>query len=138
MKTREIMGRLRAACLPRLVAYESDLGHDATWLANNVGEHFIHTCRKTGTDIYKCPRGYGQNEREPFLFGHATPQQQAHSYRDCIKAQAADSIFHYFNGRRLMLVTPEAALIIYDKYVRQSDEYLRKYGKHEPFKRRAG
>ena len=126
MTAREIMGRLRAACLPRLIAYESDLGHDARWIANHVGEHFIHTCRPTGTDIYLCPRGYGSNEREPFLFGHATPQDQAHSYRDAIKQQSTNSIFHYFNGKRLVLITPEAALVFYDEYLRRSDNELLK------------
>lgn len=126
MTPSQLMGRLRAACLPRLVAYETDLGHDADWIDANPGHHFIHTCRTTGTNIWPCPMGYGSNEREPYLFGESTPQEQAHGIVAVLKAQATDSIFHYFDGRRLRLVTPEAALVIYRDYLRRSDELLNK------------
>lgn len=133
MKTSEIMGRLRAVCLPKMESYQTDLAHDQRWIEEHPGAHFMHICTTTSTHIMQCPQGYGADEREPFLFGHATPSEINQQYLGCIRSAQKGhlwrgGLWHYFDGRRLVMVSDVAAERIFNDYVKRSERLLRRAG----------
>ena len=127
------MDRLRAASLPIMVAYQTDLEHDADWLLDHPGEPFIHICTDTSTHIFPCPMGYGDNEMQRYLFGRCTPRDIYRGYLKCIEmlAKRDPCRIHYFDGQRLVLLSVAAAVKFYKQYLESSErrlELLRKAG----------
>jgi len=133
MKTAEIMGRLRAASLPKMEAFQTDLDHDERWINDNQGAHFLHVCTKTSTHILPCPLGYGADLPIRYLFGTSRPSEIARQSLSCIDSAIDGSLWqdgqwHYFDGRRLVAISVEAARVFFADYVRRSESLLRRAG----------
>ena len=126
--TATVYDELEAACLPLIEVYQDDLlKHDRAALEANEGKPFLHWTHDRGTHITFL-LGIGDLPARgvyvKYLFGMADRWHIAREMKSLAEWHAnpnngGDYLVHYFDGKRLKVVTKQQALQIATEHSRR-------------------
>lgn len=73
----ELMAAIRATAEPLMEGYQTDLGHDESWINQHPGRAFVHVTREMGTELFELPRAEPliANKPERWMFGYLPPSE---------------------------------------------------------------
>lgn len=124
-KTPSIYRQLRAACLPLISYYQTDLVvHDRRGIRQNPGIPFLHWTREMGTRcvmLIPADKYPAAGKSVPFLFGTADRDRLLKGvveYAEChVGPSASKSLaVHYFDGKTLRKIDCNKAIEIAKTY----------------------
>jgi len=121
---------LRAAALPLMTDYQTDLAIDARMIDASPDAWFVHATRQRGTHLYMMlppdsPKWPAAGDTVPYLFGHCSRQQILDSETDCIlkMTECPDASYytwHLWNGDTLTKMTARNINAIVRRYARNT------------------
>lgn len=126
-----IFEQVRAAALPLMTGYQTDLEHDKNWVLANPGVPYVHFTRAMGTHIWELPveDKLFVNALTPHLFGTARPSE---IYKGVFELIGGDEfrgnvlVCQVYDGRRLRKRSADQGLEDYRKALEVAERGVRR------------